>query len=289
MYKYPNIIFNAKGAAMYRFWMLLFVLLMVSGCANNRSWYSDDYSQNEIRNIMRNCRAQAITISGSNQPSSNIIFALIRDSNEKDHYEECLITHGLISEELHLADNYFWGRNVQQDYGKALKYYLIASEQGYPDASYNVGALYANGDIIEQDFGKTLEYYLKATDQGFRFDKPESKNYEQNIAEQSMDELLCWGAWAYELEHATITMKYYGNYTFLWKILEPVDDKSSKLISLIAGNWNTISNNIVTGIITTSNLASMPVGKKMSDEIIQIDDQRLILKYGGKKLTAFKY
>ena len=56
----------------------------------------------------------------------------------------------------------------QKDYTDAMKYYLMAANQGDASAQYNVAWLYDNGDGVTQDYGQALQWYLKSANQGDR-------------------------------------------------------------------------------------------------------------------------
>jgi len=43
----------------------------------------------------------------------------------------------------------------------------IAAEQGYPDAQYNLGVMYENGQGIAKDEAQAVAWYRKAAEQGF--------------------------------------------------------------------------------------------------------------------------
>ncbi|KAF9181827.1 hypothetical protein BGZ49_004790, partial [Haplosporangium sp. Z 27] len=61
---------------------------------------------------------------------------------------------------------YQYGYGVQQDYKKAVEWYLKAAEQGYIAAENNLGYMYQYGYGVQQDYKKAFEWYLKAAKQG---------------------------------------------------------------------------------------------------------------------------
>lgn len=73
--------------------------------------------------------------------------------------------------ENEMGDRYFYGRGVNQDYGKALAWYRKAADQGYAEAQHNVGALYENGWGVAQDVEQAKVWYQKAAVQGDAFAK----------------------------------------------------------------------------------------------------------------------
>jgi len=62
-----------------------------------------------------------------------------------------------------LYDN---GQGVKQDYSSAAKWYTKAAEQGHASAQYNLGVLYDNGQGVKQDYSSAAKWYTKAAEQG---------------------------------------------------------------------------------------------------------------------------
>lgn len=65
-----------------------------------------------------------------------------------------------------LGLHFFFGMNVQQDYGKALHWFTKAARQGYVDAQNNLGAMYAQGLGIRKDWNEALKWLSKAAKKG---------------------------------------------------------------------------------------------------------------------------
>ncbi len=65
-----------------------------------------------------------------------------------------------------LADLYYDGTGVAQDYSKAREWYQKAADAGYATAMNNLGWLYENGKGVTRDYGKAREWYQKAADAG---------------------------------------------------------------------------------------------------------------------------
>ncbi len=55
---------------------------------------------------------------------------------------------------------------LEQNYMKAIEYYIQAAEHGHVSAQYNLGVFYENGDVVPQDYDKALKYYQLAAEQG---------------------------------------------------------------------------------------------------------------------------
>ena len=64
------------------------------------------------------------------------------------------------------GEDYYYGRGVEQDYGKALKWYRRAAEQGHADAQFSLGVMYRNGQGIAQDDSEAVKWYRLAAEQG---------------------------------------------------------------------------------------------------------------------------
>jgi tetratricopeptide (TPR) repeat protein len=60
---------------------------------------------------------------------------------------------------------YHYGRGVEQDYQKAMEWYMKAANQNHAAAQFNIGWLYRNGQGVAQDYQKAMEWYMKAANQ----------------------------------------------------------------------------------------------------------------------------
>ena len=74
---------------------------------------------------------------------------------------------GHADSQFNLGVMYRDGQGVQQDYAKALNWYLKAAEQEHATAQYNIGCIYTKGQGVNQDFAKAVNWFRKAADQGF--------------------------------------------------------------------------------------------------------------------------
>eukprot|EP01124_Arcella_intermedia_P016157 TRINITY_DN22725_c0_g1_i3.p1 TRINITY_DN22725_c0_g1~~TRINITY_DN22725_c0_g1_i3.p1 ORF type:complete len:288 (-),score=44.25 TRINITY_DN22725_c0_g1_i3:547-1410(-) len=59
------------------------------------------------------------------------------------------------------------GYGVEEDKEKAVEYYRIAAQQGYPRAQVNLGYMYSNAYGVECDKAQAVRYYQMAADQGY--------------------------------------------------------------------------------------------------------------------------
>jgi TPR repeat protein len=63
---------------------------------------------------------------------------------------------------FYLGSLYYIGRELKQDYSKAIELFKEASDRGNIAATFNLGIIYAKGRGVEIDEKKAFEYYKKA-------------------------------------------------------------------------------------------------------------------------------
>ena len=63
-----------------------------------------------------------------------------------------------------LAENYL----DEQEYGKAIRYFLNAAKRGNPEAQYNLGYCYKMGWGVTRNDAKMIQWYEKAADAGYK-------------------------------------------------------------------------------------------------------------------------
>ena len=66
-----------------------------------------------------------------------------------------------------VAIAYAFGRGVQKDFAKALKWYRKAAEQGNKSAQYNLGFAYYQGEEVKKDYAEAAKWYRMAAEQGY--------------------------------------------------------------------------------------------------------------------------
>ena len=64
------------------------------------------------------------------------------------------------------GQNYELGRNVPQDYGKAMETYRQAVAAGHPLAEFRIGYLYERGLGVTRDLDLARVWYIKAAKDG---------------------------------------------------------------------------------------------------------------------------
>ncbi len=65
-----------------------------------------------------------------------------------------------------IANLYFTGQYVAQNYKEAYYWYKLAATSGYHKACIDLGSMYQNGYYAEKNMPEALEYYKKSTEQG---------------------------------------------------------------------------------------------------------------------------
>ena len=60
-------------------------------------------------------------------------------------------------------------KGVPQDYAEAVKWYLLAAEQGHDWAQYSFGSMYEHGRGISENDAEAVKWYRKAAEQGNAF------------------------------------------------------------------------------------------------------------------------
>ena len=65
-----------------------------------------------------------------------------------------------------LANKYYQGKGVEQDYSKAAELYKQACDGSFFKGCMILGALYTEGKGVEQDYSKAAELFIKACDGG---------------------------------------------------------------------------------------------------------------------------
>ncbi len=70
--------------------------------------------------------------------------------------------------EMFSIGTYYYLRveGVPQNYAEAVKWWRLASEQGFADAQYNLGHCYDNGIGVEQGYSEAARWYRLAAEQG---------------------------------------------------------------------------------------------------------------------------
>lgn len=62
---------------------------------------------------------------------------------------------------------YYAGESVPKDSAEAAKWYRLAAEQGYAQAQFNLGVIYATGEGVPKDDAEAVKWYRLAAEQGY--------------------------------------------------------------------------------------------------------------------------
>ena len=87
---------------------------------------------------------------------------------EANRWYERAAQGGHVQAQVALATNYFTGRGVPLDYGKAFTWYSKAASAGDGSAQYIVGSYYERGypGIVDKDIEQAKIWYARAASHG---------------------------------------------------------------------------------------------------------------------------
>src|SRR5713226_2575978 len=66
-----------------------------------------------------------------------------------------------------VANHYYYGLGVPQDYSQALMWYLKSANQGFAPAQNQLGNMYQHKFGVPRDYKRALAYYRSAVSQGY--------------------------------------------------------------------------------------------------------------------------
>lgn len=73
---------------------------------------------------------------------------------------------GDMVEQNSLGYKYYYGKELYQDYIKALYWYRASASYNYPKALYNLGICHQQGTGVRQSYSEALRWFLKAAEKG---------------------------------------------------------------------------------------------------------------------------
>ena len=76
---------------------------------------------------------------------------------------------GDVNAQFTLANTYYFGEVVPQDFGQAAVWYRKAADQGNTNAQFSLGMMYVEGQGVEEDDSQAAIWLRKAADQGNPF------------------------------------------------------------------------------------------------------------------------
>ncbi len=104
---------------------------------------------------------------------SAIIWHFVRKKIDRNKDAEAATrarTHaeqGSAKDQYALAQMYYHGKGVMQDYAEALRWNRKAADQGEPRAQYAIGYMYHHGQGVTEDHVESILWCRKAADQGY--------------------------------------------------------------------------------------------------------------------------
>ncbi len=72
--------------------------------------------------------------------------------------------HNYAPAQYALGDCYYLGKGVVQNYETAIEWYRKAASQGYAEAEWSIGLCYSEGNGVEQDYELATQWYQRAAD-----------------------------------------------------------------------------------------------------------------------------
>ncbi|KAF9944144.1 hypothetical protein BGZ70_005002, partial [Mortierella alpina] len=87
---------------------------------------------------------------------------MLLDGKTMDWFDSSAGGQGSAKAIFKIGTMYYSGHTVEKDYGKALEWYLAASEVGVAVAILKISQMYQYGRGVEQDENKAASWYLKA-------------------------------------------------------------------------------------------------------------------------------
>ncbi|MCG8324125.1 MAG: hypothetical protein MI673_01295, partial [Thiotrichales bacterium] len=97
-----------------------------------------------------------------------------------------LAIQGDADAQLQLAEMYYQGKGLSQDYTQAFLWYRRAAQQGNVDAQYKLGNIYLMGEGIDQDDKQAAIWYEKAADQGHAAARHNYENLQRLAASRTL-------------------------------------------------------------------------------------------------------
>jgi TPR repeat protein len=73
---------------------------------------------------------------------------------------------GDVDAQYDLGIRYYSGDGLEKDYEKAIRWFLMASEQDDAQAQFNLGIMYGRGEGTDKDVNKSMQWLKKAAEQG---------------------------------------------------------------------------------------------------------------------------
>ena len=138
-------------------------------------------------------------ISGKTDPQAQCDIAdgyyrgdgVAQDYTEAAKWYRLAADQGSGDAQSNLGNMYRWGYGVSQDYVQALQWYRLAADQGNSHAQYNIGIMYSYALGVKQDYTEAVKWYRLAADQGHSDAKTKLQDLERkSTPEETNSEVL---------------------------------------------------------------------------------------------------
>lgn len=96
----------------------------------------------------------------------NVNLVDVKNEQKPSNTQQESISFGTIREWYETGERYYYGNEVGQNFGEAVKWYKKAAMAGDPDGQVMVGWCYQYGEGVEQSYAQAFEWYKKAAEQG---------------------------------------------------------------------------------------------------------------------------
>ena len=152
--------------------------IVMEATADNRSDMATESDENELATLFDE------SFNENNKAATNATEEVVENSAVDEQVEEIVEAVALLEEQhplaglerqalsgdiqaaYELANAYYAGEQVQQDYQQAREWYVSAANQGHAESQFSLGNMYLMGEGVEQDDQSALDWYQQAANQG---------------------------------------------------------------------------------------------------------------------------
>jgi TPR repeat protein len=174
---------------------------------------------------------------------------------------------------------YNYGYGVEQDYSKALEYYVLSAEQNNADAQLNLGEMYESGNGVEKNYSKALGYYHLSAEQNNQYAQNNigdmycySKGVKQNYSKASEYYLLSAAQNNSYAQNTIGHMYYYG---------KGVEQNYLKALEyyVLCAEKNDSGAHIMLGTFSKEIIAFYKKNRQLEEKIGELEAEIIELKY----------
>ena len=94
-------------------------------------------------------------------------FGVPQDYSRAARLYEAAANQNIMNAQQNIAVMYVEGKGVRQDFSRALFWFRKAAAQGDSFAQYSIGLRYVNGQGVEQNYAEALSWFRKAAQNGY--------------------------------------------------------------------------------------------------------------------------